>query len=106
MCFLVIHETDGTVPGSDQSSIKSLSSTVKPLHINLGLTSSRTSSWVLMGAGWLKPSSSSSMLQCSNKAAAGDKDDDEEEEEDEEEDEELSLQRGEKKGESESVNYL
>lgn len=54
------------------------------------LTSSRTSSLVLMGAGWLKPSSSSSS---SNTGAEGEEED-EEEEDDEEEDEELSLRKG------------
>lgn len=53
------------------------------------LTSSKTSSLVLTGAGWLKPSSSSS----SNTGPDGEEDDDDEEEEEEEE-EELSLTKG------------
>lgn len=50
-----------------------------------GSSSSRTSSLVLMGAGWLKPSSSSSSTK------TGGEGEEDEEEEEEEEDEELSL---------------
>lgn len=53
------------------------------------LTSSRTSSLVFIGAGWLKPSSSSSNT-------VGDGEDEDDEDEEEEEDEELSLRRREK----------
>ncbi len=65
---------------------------VKTLHLaprtnNHRLTSSRTSSLVLMGAGWLKPSSSSS----SPNTGAEVEEEDEEEDEDEEE---LSLREG------------
>lgn len=69
-----------------------------PQRYNHRLTSSKTSSLVLMGAGWLKPSSSSSFPNM-----RGEGEEEEELDDEEEEEEELSLRTGERERESESV---
>lgn len=68
-----------------------------PQKYNHRLTSSKTSSLVLMGAGWLKPSSSSSFPNM-----RGEGEEEEELDDEEEEEEELSLRTGERENQSQS----
>lgn len=69
-----------------------------PSTKEIRLTSSSTSSRVLMGAGWLKPSSSSS-----SPSMRGEGDEEDEEEEEEDDDEELSLSTGDKEDQRSSI---
>lgn len=66
-----------------------------PQRYNHRLTSSKTSSLVLMGAGWLKPSSSSSFPNIRGEG----EEEEELEDEEEEEEEELSLRTRERENE-------
>lgn len=72
-----------------------------PQRYNHRLTSSKTSSLVLMGAGWLKPSSSSSFPNM-----RGEGEEEEELDDEEEEEEELSLRTGERERERIRVSHL